>query len=48
MTLLFVVLSILPIVQVGSPLVFALKISTVILLANAIGLAIFLGKRRAR
>ncbi len=48
MTLLFVLLSILPIVQVGSPLVFALKISTVILLANAIGLAIFLGKRRAR
>ena len=48
MTLLFVVLSILPIVQVGSPFVFALKISTVILLANAIGLAIFIGKRKAR
>ena len=48
MTLLFVVLSILPIVQVGSPFVFALKISTVILLANAIGLAIFIGRRKAR
>jgi amino acid transporter len=47
MTLLFVVLSILPIIQVGSPLVFALKISAVIVLANAVGAAIFVGKRRA-
>ena len=46
MTLLFVVLSVLPIIQVGSPVVFALKISTVIVLANAIGAAIFLAKRR--
>jgi amino acid transporter len=46
MTLLFVVLSVLPIIRVGSPVVFALKISTVIVLANAIGAAIFLAKRR--
>jgi amino acid transporter len=46
MTLLFVVLSILPIVQVESRLAFALKISVVILLTNAAGVAIFL--RRAR
>jgi amino acid transporter len=46
MTLLFVILSILPIIQVGSQVVFALKISAVIVLANAIGAAIFVGKRR--
>jgi amino acid transporter len=46
MTLLFVVLSILPIVQVESRLVFALKISSVIVIANAIGLGIFMGKRK--
>jgi len=40
-TLAYVVLSILPIIQVGSRLSFALKISTVILIANAIGYAIF-------
>jgi amino acid transporter len=48
MTLLFVVLSILPIVQVGSALVFALKISAVIVLANLAGLAVFLGKARRK
>jgi amino acid transporter len=48
MTLAFVVLSILPIVQVESPLVFALKISTVVVLTNAAGLAIFLSSRRRR
>jgi amino acid transporter len=46
MTLAFVVLSILPIVQVENRVVFALKISAVIVLTNAVGLAIFLGKRR--
>ena len=46
MTLLFVVLSILPIVQVESRVAFALKISSVIVIANAIGLGIFLGKRK--
>jgi glutamate:GABA antiporter len=46
MTLLFVVLSILPIIQVESRLTFALKISSLIVLSNALGLLIFLGKRR--
>jgi glutamate:GABA antiporter len=41
MTFLFVVISILPIVQVESRLSFAAKISGVIVLANAIGVAIF-------
>jgi hypothetical protein len=45
MTLLFVLLSILAIVQVESRLIFALKMSTVIVLANMLGLAIFLRKR---
>jgi amino acid transporter len=40
-TLGFVVLSILPIIQVDNRLTFALKISTVIVIANAIGFAIF-------
>ena len=48
MTLLYVVLSILPIVQVDSWLVFALKISAVIVAANGIGLGIFLARRRRR
>jgi glutamate:GABA antiporter len=43
--LLFVVLSILPIVQVESRLIFALKISAVIVLTNVVGLAIFLRSR---
>jgi hypothetical protein len=47
MTLLFVVLSILPIVQVENALIFAVKISLVIVTANAVGLAIFVNKRRA-
>jgi amino acid transporter len=42
MTLLFVVVSIIPIVQVESRLVFALKISALIVLTNVIGAAIFL------
>jgi amino acid transporter len=45
-TLGFVVLSILPIVQVESRLVFALKISAVVIVANAIGVGIFLGRNR--
>ena len=45
MTLAFVVLSILPIVQVASWWSFALKISTVIVATNAIGVAIFLRAR---
>ena len=50
MTLAFVVLSILPIIQVESRLVFALKISGVIFIANAIGWALFASaaRRRAR
>jgi amino acid transporter len=47
MTLAFVVLSILPIVQVESRLSFALKISAVVVLSNVLGAAIFLGRRRA-
>jgi amino acid transporter len=46
MTLLFVTLSILPIVAVGSQLVFALKISSVVVATNAIGAALFLRSRR--
>jgi amino acid transporter len=46
MTLLFVTLSILPIVEVGSQLVFAVKISAVVLGANAVGAVIFLRARR--
>lgn len=48
MTLLFVVLSILPIVQVESRLVFAVKISSLIIVTNLIGFAMFMGKRGAR
>jgi len=48
MTLLFVVLSILPIVQVQSRVLFALKISSLIVLTNIVGLAIFLGRRHLR
>ncbi len=48
MTLAFVVLSILPIISVESRLSFALKISTVVVVANVVGAAIFLGRRRAQ
>jgi amino acid transporter len=47
-TFLFVVISILPIVQVQNRFLFAAKISTVVLLANAIGAAIFLRVSRVR
>ena len=46
MTLLFVALSIVPIVQVESRLLFAAKLAALIVVTNIIGLAIFLGKRR--
>ena len=46
MTLLFVGLSILPIVQVESRLLFALKIGSLIVLTNLAGLAIFIGRRQ--
>jgi amino acid transporter len=45
MTLMYVTLSILPIVTVTSRLTFALKISAVIVLANAVGAVIFLRAR---
>ncbi len=49
MTLVDVVLSIVPIVQVESRLIFALKISSLVLVTNAIGFAIFKMERtRAR
>jgi glutamate:GABA antiporter len=47
MTLAFVVLSILPIINVESRLIFALKISAVVIATNAIGVALF-RSRRAR
>ena len=45
MTLLFLALSIVPIVQVESRLLFALKISSLVVALNAVGAAIFLLKR---
>jgi amino acid transporter len=45
-TLGYVVLSILPIIQVGSRLSFAVKITAVIVIANAIGFAIFNARGR--
>jgi glutamate:GABA antiporter len=47
MTLAFVVLSILPIINVESRLIFALKISAVVVVTNAIGFAIFRARRGA-
>ncbi len=46
MTLLYVVLALVPIVQVESRLVFALKMASLIVVTNAIGAAIFMAKRR--
>jgi amino acid transporter len=46
MTLAFVLLSILPIISVGSRSTFALKISGVVVLANVLGAALFLLRRR--
>ena len=46
MTLLFVAVSIVPLVQVESPLMFAVKIGSLIIITNLIGLAIYLIARR--
>jgi hypothetical protein len=46
MTLLYVVLSVFPIITVASVTSFALKISLVILLANLLGIAILVAARR--
>ena len=48
MTLLYVALSIVPIIQVESRLLFALKISGLIILTNVLGLAIYLAMGRRR
>lgn len=48
MTLLFVALSIVPIVKVESQLLFALKIGGLIVITNLIGLGIFLAAKRKR
>ncbi len=45
MTVLYVALSIFPIIQVASVATFALKISLVILVANAIGIALYVSAR---
>ncbi len=47
-TLLFVLISILPIVQVQSRIAFATKITVVVAVANAIGIVIFKGSARFR
>lgn len=48
-TLAFVVLAVFPIVRVESRMAFALKVSTIVVGANALGVALFLaGRRRAR
>jgi hypothetical protein len=43
MTLLYVALSIVPIIQVESRLLFAVKISGLIVVTNAIGVAVYIG-----
>jgi hypothetical protein len=48
MTLLYVTLSILPIIDVKSPLVFTAKITAVILVTNTVGVALYLLARRRR
>jgi len=48
MTLLFVAVSIVPLVEVESRLMFAVKIGGLIIVANLIGLAIYLAARRRR
>jgi amino acid transporter len=48
MTLLYVTLSVLPIIDVKNPLIFTAKITAVILLANTVGVAIYLLARRRR
>jgi len=46
MVLLYIALSIVPIIQVESQLLFALKISALIVVANLIGLGIYLIARK--
>jgi hypothetical protein len=46
-TLLYSILSVFPIIEVASWRTFALKIITVILVANLIGVGIYFGGRRA-
>jgi glutamate:GABA antiporter len=48
MTILYVVLSVFPIIKVESVATFALKISAVIVIANAVGIFIFVNARRRR
>ena len=48
MTLLFVALSLVPIIQVGSRLMFAVKISGLIVITNIIGLAIYMMAKARR
>jgi amino acid transporter len=48
MTLLFIVVSVVPIVKVESTLAFTVKIAVVIVAANALGLALWVGARRRR
>jgi len=48
-TVLYIVLSIFPIIQVASVAAFALKISVVVVLLNVVGVGILIaGKRRTR
>jgi hypothetical protein len=49
MTILYISLSVLPIIPVGSRTIFALKIVGLIVVTNAIGVALYAsGRRRAR
>jgi hypothetical protein len=49
MTALYVTLSVLPIIPVGSRTVFALKITGLIVVTNAVGMVFYAtGRRRAR
>lgn len=48
MVLLFIALSIVPIIEVKSPLAYAVKISLVVVIANTMGTSIFLMARRKR
>ncbi len=48
MTILYVTLSVFPIIKVESVATFAFKISTVIVVANLIGVGVFVGARRRR
>jgi hypothetical protein len=46
MTLLYIALSVFPIIKVASVTVFALKITSVIVVANAVGIGIYLSSKR--